>query len=222
MAGTNALGGYVTAQTVTWTVSSTVAEVVGSTLATIYVPNKATILDVILEVMTLADDGATLALDVGDSSGPETADDNRFIAAFSGNPYEQFVFINRAFGPMNWAYWTMVVCNVVIPQVLWFRQVRRCIPLVFVISIFVNIGMWFERFVIIVTSLHRDFLPSSWADYTPTLSEIATFVGSFGLFFSCFLLFCRIAPAIAIAEIKGAAHLPKPTRVESTIEEKVA
>jgi molybdopterin-containing oxidoreductase family membrane subunit len=132
-----------------------------------------------------------------------------FIAAFSGNPYEQFVFINRAFGPMNWAYWTMVVCNVVIPQVLWFRQVRRCIPLVFVISIFVNIGMWFERFVIITTSLHRDFLPSSWAHYVPTTIEIATLVGSFGLFFTCFLLFCRFIPVIAMAEVKGVLNVKR-------------
>ena len=85
---------------------------------------------------------------------------------------------------------------------------NRC-PVVFVIVILVNVGMWFERFVIIVTSLHRDFLPSSWAHYAPTIIEIATFVGSFGLFFTCFLLFCRIAPAIAIAEIKGAANLKK-------------
>jgi molybdopterin-containing oxidoreductase family membrane subunit len=132
-----------------------------------------------------------------------------FMAFYSGNGYEQFVFKNRALGPFRWAYWTMVTCNVVIPQLLWFRRVRISVPLVFVIAIFVNIGMWFERFVIIVTSLHRDFLPSSWADYTPTLVEIATLIGSFGLFFTCFLIFCRFAPVIAIAEIKGAAHLKK-------------
>jgi Ni/Fe-hydrogenase subunit HybB-like protein len=135
-----------------------------------------------------------------------------FTAAYSGNPYEQFVFYNRAAGPMAWAYWTMVSCNVVIPQALWFRKVRQTLPLVFVIVIFVNIGMWFERFVIIVTSLHRDFLPSSWAHYQPSLIEFATFLGSFGLFFTCFLLFCRLAPAIAIAEIKGAAQLPRTDR----------
>ncbi len=132
-----------------------------------------------------------------------------FMAAYSGNPYEQFVFKNRALGPMSWAYWTMVSCNVFVPQLLWFKFVRRCLPLVFVIAILVNVGMWFERFVIIVSSLHRDFLPSSWSSYIPSLVEIATFVGSFGLFFTCFLLFCRIAPAIAIAEVKGAASLPK-------------
>jgi len=127
-----------------------------------------------------------------------------FIAAYSGNVYEQFVFKNRALGPMAWAYWTMVTCNVFIPQVLWFKAVRSRLPLVFIIVIFVNIGMWFERFVIIVTSLHRDFLPSSWAHYIPSTIEIATLVGSFGLFFTLFLLFCRLAPVIAIAEIKGA------------------
>ena len=141
-----------------------------------------------------------------------------FIAFYSGNGYEQFVFKNRALGPFWWAYWTMVTCNVGIPQLLWFRRVRASLPLVFVIVIFVNIGMWFERFVIIVTSLHRDFLPSSWADYAPTLVEIGTFIGSFGLFFSCFLVFCRIAPVIAIAEIKGAAHLKKVESAKSVSE----
>lgn len=132
-----------------------------------------------------------------------------FMAFYSGNGYEQFVFINRALGPMNWAYWTMVICNVGVPQILWFPKVRKSLPMVFGIVILVNVGMWFERFVIIVTSLHRDFLPSSWAHYVPTTIEIATFIGSFGLFFTCFLLFCRIAPAIAIAEVKGAAQLKK-------------
>jgi len=131
-----------------------------------------------------------------------------FIAAYSGNPYEQFVFFNRALGPFHWAYWTMVSCNVLVPQLLWFRWVRRNIALVFMISIAVNVGMWFERFVIIVTSLHRDFLPSSWASYTPTIVEVATLLGSFGLFFSCFLLFCRFIPVIAMAEVKGVLRPP--------------
>lgn len=138
-----------------------------------------------------------------------------FMAAYSGNGYEQFVFKNRALGPFAWAYWTMVSCNVLIPQILWFRRARRTLPVVFVIVIFVNIGMWFERFVIIVTSLHRDFLPSSWASYVPTWVEIATLVGSFGLFFTCFLIFCRIAPVIAIAEIKAAAHLGRAAAVKT-------
>jgi len=133
-----------------------------------------------------------------------------FIAWYSGNEYEQFAFLNRAAGPMGWAYWIMVACNVVVPQVLWFPRVRRCVPAVFAISIAVNIGMWFERFVIIVTSLHRDFLPSSWASYAPTSIEIATLAGSFGLFFTCFLLFCRFLPMIAMAEVKGVLEARSP------------
>jgi molybdopterin-containing oxidoreductase family membrane subunit len=126
-----------------------------------------------------------------------------FTALYSGNQYEQFVFINRALGPMAWSYWIMVGCNVGISQLLWFRKVRANLAAVFTIAIFINIGMWFERFVIIVTSLHRDFLPSSWASYVPTLIELATLAGTFGLFFTCFLLFCRFVPVIAISEVKG-------------------
>jgi Ni/Fe-hydrogenase subunit HybB-like protein len=126
-----------------------------------------------------------------------------FTAMYSGNAYEQFITMNRAMGPMWWAYWTMVSCNVIVPQLLWFKGVRSNLLVVFVLTIFVNIGMWFERFVIVVISLQRDYLPSSWADYTPTSIEVATLVGSFGLFFTCFLLFCRVLPMIAIGEIKG-------------------
>ncbi len=126
-----------------------------------------------------------------------------FTAAYSGNVYELFVFKNRAMGPYAWAYWIMVTCNVVSPQLLWFKRLRTNLIFVFCISIVINIGMWFERFVIIVTSLHRDFLPSSWADYTPTVIEILTLLGSLGLFFTAFLLFCRFLPVIAMAEVKG-------------------
>ncbi|MBN9657596.1 MAG: polysulfide reductase NrfD [Acidobacteria bacterium] len=126
-----------------------------------------------------------------------------FTAQYGGNRYEQFVFLNRAGGPFAWAYWTMVSCNVITPQLLWFRKIRHNWTLVFIITIFVNIGMWFERFVIIVTSLHRDYLPASWASYRPTSIEIATLIGSFGLFFTAFLVFCRVLPVIAMAEIKG-------------------
>ena len=126
-----------------------------------------------------------------------------FTALYSGSPYEQFVFINRAMGPYAWAYWTMVTCNVISPQLLWFKFIRRNIALVFILSIVINIGMWFERFVIIVTSLHRDYLPSSWATYIPTSIEILTFIGTLGLFFTVFLLFCRFLPVIAISEVKG-------------------
>ncbi len=132
-----------------------------------------------------------------------------FTAWYSGNEYEQFAFFNRAAGPMGWSYWIMVACNVIVPQLLWFKRVRANIALVFAITILVNLGMWFERFVIIVTSLHRDFLPSSWSSYAPTSIELATLLGSFGLFFTCFLLFCRFLPMIAIAEVKGVLHVGK-------------
>ncbi len=126
-----------------------------------------------------------------------------FTAWYSGNPYERFTFLNRAFGPSGWAYWVMVLCNVVSPQLLWFRRIRNDLRLVFVLSLVINVGMWFERFVIIVTSLERDFLTSSWSHYTPTLVELGTLLGSFGLFFTLFLLFCRYLPMIAISEVKG-------------------
>ena len=126
-----------------------------------------------------------------------------FIAWYGGNPYEKFAFINRAMGPYAWAYWTMALCNVISPQIFWFKKARTSIPIMFVVCIFVNIGMWFERFVIVVTSLSRDFLPSSWAYFTPTPVDILMLIGSFGLFFSLFLLFLRFLPAVAIAEVKG-------------------
>lgn len=126
-----------------------------------------------------------------------------FIAWYGGNEYERFAFINRAFGPYKWAYWSMVSCNVLFPQLFWFRKVRQNLAITFVLSIIVNIGMWFERFVIIVTSLHRDFLPSSWTYFRPTIFDISTFLGSFGLFSTLFLLFLRYLPMIAIAEVKS-------------------
>jgi Ni/Fe-hydrogenase subunit HybB-like protein len=125
-----------------------------------------------------------------------------FIAWYSGVEYEQFIFMNRAFGPYGWSYWIMVTCNVIIPQLFWFRYFRRNIPWMFVISIFVNIGMWFERFVITVTSLHRDFLPANWGMWVPTIYDFGALFGSFGLFFTLFLLYTRTLPAISIAEIK--------------------
>ncbi|AKJ01773.1 molybdopterin-containing oxidoreductase family membrane subunit [Archangium gephyra] len=128
-----------------------------------------------------------------------------FIAWYSGNPYEKFTFMNRAFGPYAWAYWTMVTCNVVSPHLFWFKKVRTSPAAIFVLSLVINVGMWFERFVIIVTSLHRDFLPSSWSMYTPTVVEVGTFVGTFGLFFTLFLLFTRVLPIISIGEVKSVA-----------------
>jgi molybdopterin-containing oxidoreductase family membrane subunit len=132
-----------------------------------------------------------------------------FIAWYSGNPYEGFTFINRATGPFAWAYWIMVTCNVISPQLMWFKKLRRNLWVLFILSIFVNIGMWFERFVIVVTSLHRDYLPSSWAYYRPTAVEALTLLGSFGLFFTCFLLFCRVLPMLAFGEIKGVMRTGK-------------
>jgi len=125
-----------------------------------------------------------------------------FIAWYSGVEYEQYAFLNRAFGPYAWAYWIMMTCNVITPQLFWIKKIRTNMLVVFIISIFVNIGMWFERFVIIVTSLHRDYLPSSWAMYKPTITEVGLYVGTFGLFFTLFLLFIRAFPVVAIAEIK--------------------
>jgi molybdopterin-containing oxidoreductase family membrane subunit len=132
-----------------------------------------------------------------------------FNAMQSPNAYEQFAFRNRALGPLAWGYWIMVACNVLLPQLLWLPRFRANLAAVWVLSIAINVGMWFERFIIITTSLERDFVPSSWADYAPTLVEVATLAGSFGLFFTCFLLFCRFLPMIAMAEIKGVLdHAP--------------
>ena len=126
-----------------------------------------------------------------------------FTAWYSGNRYEQFAFMNRAFGPYAWAYWTMVTCNVISPQFFWFKKFRTTPWLMVIVCIFVNIGMWFERFVITVTSLSRDFLPSSWGYYQPTFVDIGMLIGSFGLFFTLFLLFCRYMPIVAISEVKS-------------------
>jgi len=136
-----------------------------------------------------------------------------FIAWYSGNAYEQFTFINRAFGPYAWAYWIMISCNVLIPQMFWFKRLRTSIPVMFVASIFINVGMWFERFVIVM-SLARDYLPSSWDYYSPSLWDILTFVGSFGLFFTLFLLFLRFLPVVAMFEVKGVLPQADPHHEE--------
>lgn len=133
-----------------------------------------------------------------------------FIAWYSGAQFEKYVFINRAFGPYWWAYWTMAICNVIIPQIFWIRSMRRNIGVMFVVSLFVNIGMWFERYVIVTTSLHRDFLPSSWAMYFPTWYDWGWTLGSFGLFFALFLLFVRFLPTIAMAEVKSVMPEAQP------------
>jgi Ni/Fe-hydrogenase subunit HybB-like protein len=129
-----------------------------------------------------------------------------FISWYGQNKYEGWAFFeNRAniFSPYGWSYWLMMGCNVLSPQIFWFRKMRRNILVTFFMSIIVNIGMWFERFVIIVTSIYRDYLPSSWSTYySPTIYEIGFYMGTFGLFFTCFFLFAKFFPVIAIAEIK--------------------
>jgi Ni/Fe-hydrogenase subunit HybB-like protein len=134
-----------------------------------------------------------------------------FIAWYSGHPYEIYVFMNRATGPYAWAYWTMVSCNVIFPQLFWFKALRRSIPVMFVVSIFVNIGMWFERFVIVATSLHRDFLPSAWGYFKPTIVDIGIYAGSFGLFFTLVLIFSRTLPVIATTEVKAVLPGAQPS-----------
>lgn len=130
-----------------------------------------------------------------------------FSAWYAGNLYERYHFINRATGPYAWCFYLMVLCNVITPQTFWFKKIRSSVPLLFVASILVNIGMWFERFVIIVVSLHRAYLPSGWGFFKPTIWDLSILIGSFGLFFTCFLLFIRLLPMIAIWEVKGnSAH----------------
>ncbi len=133
-----------------------------------------------------------------------------FIAWYSGNPFEAFAFLNRALGPYAWAYWIMVSCNVFIPQLLWSKKVRHNMLVLWVVSILVNVGMWFERFVIVVSSLSRDFLPSSWGYFKPTWVDLATLAGSFGLFFTLFLLFLRFLPMVGMAEVKAVMPQANP------------
>jgi len=134
-----------------------------------------------------------------------------FIAWYGGNAYEKYAFVSRALGPYALAYWTMVTCNVLAPQLFWFKRCRTTPWILMAVCILVNIGMWFERFVITVTSLSADFLPSSWGYYSPTFVDVLTFVGSFGLFFTLFLLFVRYVPMVAMAEVKSVMR-------ESTVE----
>ncbi len=126
-----------------------------------------------------------------------------FIAWYSGVAAEQYAFINRATGPYWWAYWSMMTCNVISPQLFWIKKIRTSIIATFILSIVVNIGMWFERFVIIVTSLHRDYLPSSWVMFYPTWADVGIYLFTFGLFFTLFLLFAKFFPVINMAEIKS-------------------
>ena len=152
-----------------------------------------------------------------------------FMAWYSMVPYEQDHFFKyRIAGPYGWSYWLMMTCNVISPQLFWFRKLRRNITFTFVMSIVVNIGMWFERFVIIVTSIYRDYLPSSWSMYyRPSIWEIGFYLGTFGLFFTCFFLFAKYFPVIAIAEIKhvlktsGESYKGEMTSIERLTDEQL-
>jgi molybdopterin-containing oxidoreductase family membrane subunit len=137
-----------------------------------------------------------------------------FIAWYSGMEAERFTFLNRALGPYAWAYWIMITCNVVSPQLFWFKKIRRTIPVMFMIAVFINVGMWFERFVIIVTSLSRDFLPSSWAYYKPTYVDAMILIGSFGFFFTWILLFAKALPVVSMAEVKAVVDGAQPSHKE--------
>ena len=133
-----------------------------------------------------------------------------FIAWYGGNPYEKYAFWNRAFGPYWWGYFAMIFCNVVVPQIFWFKSIRRNMLIVFIASILVNIGMWFERFVIVITTLAREFLPANWGYYAPSKVDYLTYLGTFGLFFTLFLLFMRFLPMIAISEVKNVTPQADP------------
>ena len=126
-----------------------------------------------------------------------------FMAMRSHSEFEKYIFLNRATGDYAWAFWTMIICNIVLPQLLWFKKLRRSIAFSVCVALVVCVGMWFERFVIIVTSLHRGYLPSSWTMFSPTWVDIGIFVGTLGFFFLLFLLYARSFPMIAQAEVKG-------------------
>jgi Ni/Fe-hydrogenase subunit HybB-like protein len=125
-----------------------------------------------------------------------------FIAWYSADKFEMFVPVNRATGPYWWTYWALILCNVLVPQVLWLKRARTSVAALFALSLIINIGMWLERFVIIVTSLHRDFLPSSWGMYKPTFWDWSTFIGTIGLFLTLLFLFLRFLPMISIFEMR--------------------
>jgi molybdopterin-containing oxidoreductase family membrane subunit len=133
-----------------------------------------------------------------------------FMAWFSGNTYETYMMQNRMAGPYAPLYWSLIVTNLVIPQFLWFRKVRNSVPALFAVAISVNVGMWLERFIIVVTSLHRDFMPSAWGMYYPTIWDWATFAGSIGLFLFLLFLFIRFLPMISISEMRQILPTPQP------------
>ena len=125
-----------------------------------------------------------------------------FFGYYSANKYESFMILNRMTGPYWPCYWALIFCNILTPQTLWFKKVRGNVPLLFIISLVVNVGMWLERFVIVITSLHRDFLPSSWGLYHPTVYDWATFIGTLGMFTTFMFLFIRLLPMISIFEVR--------------------
>jgi len=131
-----------------------------------------------------------------------------FVAWYSGNPYEWAIFEKRAVGPYAFYFWVMVFCNCIFPMLFWSKRIRNHVPSAFVICVLINVGMWFERYNIIVSSLVEDFIPGSWGHYTPSLTSIAITFGSFGWFFFWFLIFCKYFPLVSLAEIK--LIMPKP------------
>jgi molybdopterin-containing oxidoreductase family membrane subunit len=126
-----------------------------------------------------------------------------FFGWFSANKYESFMILNRMTGPYAPTYWSLIFCNIITPQFLWFKKIRSNVAILFVISLIVNVGMWLERFVIVITSLHRDFLPSSWGLYHPTVWDWATYIGTIGLFITLLFLFIRVLPMISIFEVRA-------------------
>jgi molybdopterin-containing oxidoreductase family membrane subunit len=132
-----------------------------------------------------------------------------FMSWYSGNEFERFVAVNRAIGPYGWLYWFLIATNLVIPQALWSARVRKNVPAIFAIALCVNVGMWLERFIIVITSLHRDFLPSSWGMYYPTIWDWATYLGTIGLFVMLFFVFVRLLPMISMFEIKQIIDKPE-------------
>jgi molybdopterin-containing oxidoreductase family membrane subunit len=136
-----------------------------------------------------------------------------FFGWYSANEYEQFMLANRIWqGPYAWTYWLLLLCNFLVPQLLWSKRMRQNVLIVFVVSMFVNVGMWLERFVIIVTSLHRDFVPSSWQMYYPTMWDFMTLLGTIGLFVTLMFVFLRVLPLISVFEMRALVPgaQPKP------------
>ena len=134
-----------------------------------------------------------------------------FIAWYTGNPYDSWIFGHRLFGRQYWfGGWIMILFNASLPQLFWFKRVRQNLKLIFIIAVLINIGMWFERFVIIVGSLYQSFLPASWNVYFPTWVDIGTYAGTMGAFFTMYLLFVRFLPVIAVSEVKGAMPQANP------------